>query len=242
MGDACCGKTIDVRALQARQKRVLKIVLGVNLATLGLMVAAAWWSQSSSLLSGGLDNLGDALTYILSLAVVGASIQAKARVSFVKGLLILLAALAVAAQIAWRLSHPAVPMFEGIGIAGMLNLGANLLCLRLLTPYRHGDLNMASAWGMLPKRRLGGFRGAVRRCWRLGVRERVAGSGDRRGAPAAFPAVSGSGFRDVLGGAPGIGHLSIRTNSSRARARCRKSDGHKGIFCPSHGSDRLIPT
>lgn len=146
MGDACCGKTIDVRALQARQKRVLKIVLGVNLATLGLMVAAAWWSQSSSLLSGGLDNLGDALTYILSLAVVGASIQAKARVSFVKGLLILLAALAVAAQIAWRLSHPAVPMFEGIGIAGMLNLGANLLCLRLLTPYRHGDLNMASAW------------------------------------------------------------------------------------------------
>lgn len=146
MGDACCGKTIDVQALQAKQRRVLKIVLGVNLSTFAMMVAVAWWSHSSSLLSGGLDNLGDALTYILSLAVVGASTHAKVRVSFFKGLLILLAAVAVAAQIAWRLTHPAVPLFEGIGVAGLLNLGANLLCLRLLTPYRHGDINMASAW------------------------------------------------------------------------------------------------
>jgi len=30
--------------------------------------------------------------------------------------------------------------------ASLLNLGANLWCLRLLTPFRSGDLNMASAW------------------------------------------------------------------------------------------------
>lgn len=146
MGDACCGRTIDVQALQAKQKRVLQIVLAINLATFVMMVAAAWWSHSSSLLSGGLDNLGDALTYILSLAVVGASARAKAQVSLFKGLLILCAALAVAGQLAWRLTHPTVPLFEGIGAAALLNLGANFLCLRLLTPYRHGDLNMASAW------------------------------------------------------------------------------------------------
>lgn len=28
----------------------------------------------------------------------------------------------------------------------MLNLVANIVCLRLLTPYRHGDVNLASAW------------------------------------------------------------------------------------------------
>ncbi len=27
-----------------------------------------------------------------------------------------------------------------------MNLGANLLCLRLLWPYRRGDINLASAW------------------------------------------------------------------------------------------------
>lgn len=148
MGDcgACCGTTIDVQVLQARQKRVLKVVLALNLVTFAMMVGAAWWSRSSSLLSGGLDNLGDALTYALSLAVVGASTAAKARVSLFKGALILLAALVVGAQIVWRLANPAVPLFEGIGVAALLNLGANLLCLRLLTPYRHGDVNLASAW------------------------------------------------------------------------------------------------
>ena len=63
-----------------------------------------------------------------------------------KAALILAAAIAVAMQIGWRLANPAVPLFEGMGIAALLNLGANFVCLRLLTPYRHGDVNMASAW------------------------------------------------------------------------------------------------
>nr|WP_295376637.1 cation transporter [Pseudoxanthomonas sp.] len=148
MSDSCCGcgKAIDVAALEARQRRVLSIVLAINAATFLLMVAAAWYSHSTSLLSGSLDNLGDAATYALSLMVVGASTRAKARVALFKGLLILAAAVAVAAQIGWRLAHPAVPVFETMGVIGLLNLGANLICLRLLTPYRSGDVNLASAW------------------------------------------------------------------------------------------------
>lgn len=147
MSDCCgCGKTLDVAAMQAQQRRVLKTVLFINLATFVMMVGAAWYSRSSSLLSGGLDNIGDALTYALSLAVVGASIRAKAQVSLLKGMLILAAAMAVAVQILWRLANPAVPIFEAMGMAGLVNLGANYFCLRLLTPYREGDVNLASAW------------------------------------------------------------------------------------------------
>jgi len=146
MTDSCCATTIDIAALQAQQRRVLMIVLAINLATFAMMLAAAIYSGSSSLLSGGLDNLGDALTYLLSLAVVGASGRAKARVALFKGTLILGAALAVAIQIGWRLLHPSVPIFEAIGIAALLNLVANAACLRLLLPYRKGDVNMASAW------------------------------------------------------------------------------------------------
>ena len=64
MTDRCCGcgKTIDVRALEARQRRALVAVLAINLLTFLLMVAGAWYSRSSSLLSGALDILGDALT------------------------------------------------------------------------------------------------------------------------------------------------------------------------------------
>ena len=146
MSESCCGKAIDVGALQARQRRVLSVVLVVNLLTFLMMVGAAWYSRSSSLLSGALDNLGDALTYALSLAVVGASLAAKARVALLKGVLILAAAVAVAVQIGWRLTHPAVPLFEAMGVAALLNLGANAYCLYLLSPFRHGDINLASAW------------------------------------------------------------------------------------------------
>lgn len=147
MGECCgCGKTLDVAAMQARHRRVLWIVLLINLATFLMMVSASWYSHSSSLLSGALDNLGDAATYLLSLLVVGAGVAAKARVVLFKGVLILAAAVAVAVQIGWRLAHPQVPLFESMGLAALLNLAANGFCLWLLTPYRNDDVNLASAW------------------------------------------------------------------------------------------------
>lgn len=135
-----------MKALQSRQRRVLAIVLGINAATFLMMVVAALLSGSSSLLSGALDNMGDAVTYALSFAVVGASIAAKARVALFKGFLILTAALAVAAQIVWRLFNLDAPIFELMGFAALINLAANSLCLALLTPHRHSDINMASVW------------------------------------------------------------------------------------------------
>jgi len=146
MSDNCCQGHIDVAALQWRQRRVLVIVLFINIATFLMMVIAAMISDSSSLLSGTLDNFGDALTYALSLMVVGASRAAKTRVALFKAFLIFCAAFAVAFQIGWRILHPETPIVEAMGIAALLNLGANLLCLWLLTPYRDFDVNMASVW------------------------------------------------------------------------------------------------
>ena len=144
--DSCCSNTIDIANLQGRQRRVLVWVLGINVAIFAVMVAGSVMSGSSALLSGTLDNLGDALTYALSMAVVGASVQAKARVAMVKGLLILGAALAVAAQIAWRLTELEAPVASTMSAAAAINLVGNLVCLKLLTPYRSGDVNMSSSW------------------------------------------------------------------------------------------------
>lgn len=146
MNDSCCQRQIDAGALEARQRRVLTSVLVINVVTFLMMVTAAVFSGSSSLLSGALDNLGDALTYALSLAVIGATSAAKARVALFKGFLIFGAAIAVALQISWRIFHVETPIVETMGIAALLNLGANLLCLRLLYPYRNSDVNMSSVW------------------------------------------------------------------------------------------------
>ena len=145
MSDSCCS-TVDVASLHGRQRRVLAWVFAINLATFAVMVAGSLLSGSSALLSGTLDNLGDALTYALSFAVVGASARAKARVALVKGLLILGAALAVAGQIAWRLTDLEAPVASTMSAAAALNLVANAVCLKLLTPYRDGDVNMSSSW------------------------------------------------------------------------------------------------
>jgi Co/Zn/Cd efflux system component len=146
MSDSCCQTTIDTGALQKRQRRVLTVVLVINAATFLMMVIAAMLSNSTSLLSGALDNFGDAVTYALSFAVVGAATAVKARVALFKGMMILGAAIAVALQITWRILNPETPVVETMGLAALLNLGANLVCLRLLTAYRDGDINMASAW------------------------------------------------------------------------------------------------
>ena len=144
--DSCCSGTVDIAGLQARQRRVLTWVFVINLATFAMMVTGSILSGSSALLSGTLDNLGDALTYALSMAVIGASTQAKARVAMIKGLLIFGAALAVAVQIAWRLTELDAPVASTMSIAAVLNLVANAVCLKLLTPYRDGDVNMSSSW------------------------------------------------------------------------------------------------
>lgn len=146
MGDCCSQSGFQVPAPATRQRRVLIAVLCINVMTFLMMVAGSMLSGSSSLLSGTLDNLGDALTYALSLAVIGAASATKARVAFFKGLLILSAALAVAIQIAWRISHLEAPVVTTMSIAAFLNLGANAICLLLLAPHRNDDVNMNSVW------------------------------------------------------------------------------------------------
>ena len=142
----CCGDGIDVANMAQAQRRVLTIVMVINLVTFVGMVIASWLSHSSALLSGTLDNLGDAVTYALSLAVVGASVQAKAKVALFKGLLISLAAAGVAVQIGWRLMNPEMPIVLTMGTAAVLNLVANSICLYLLSAHRKDDVNMSSVW------------------------------------------------------------------------------------------------
>jgi Co/Zn/Cd efflux system component len=111
-----------------------------------VMVAAAIYADSIALLSDSLDNLGDAITYGLSLAVVMLGVQAKAKVALFKGLLILLSAFVVMGQLVYKLINPTVPIFEFMGAFSLLGLMANGICLFLLWRHRADDINMSSVW------------------------------------------------------------------------------------------------
>lgn len=143
---SCCGNDCSLDRLQQRQRGTLRAVLGINAVMFLVIVAAALYGKSTALLADSLDNLGDALTYALSLYAVAQGAATKARVALFKGGLILLAALVVAGQIAWRLTVPGVPVFEVMGLFSLLGLAANGLCLFLLWRHRHEDVNMSSVW------------------------------------------------------------------------------------------------
>ncbi len=142
----CCDNHCNVEALQQRQRGTLRRVLWINAVMFVLIVIAALYAGSSALLADSLDNLGDALTYGLSLWAISRGATVKARVALFKGALIMLGATVVAGQILYRLQVPGVPLFEVMGLFSLLGLAANSLCLFLLWRHRHEDVNMSSVW------------------------------------------------------------------------------------------------
>lgn len=145
MGE-CCNNDCSLNPLHERQRRTLQIVLAINAIMFLVIVAAALVADSSALLSDSFDNLGDAITYALSLYAVSRGSAIKARVAMFKGALIFIGASIVAAQIVHKALVPSVPIFELMGGFSLLALLANSVCLALLWRHREEDVNMSSVW------------------------------------------------------------------------------------------------
>ncbi len=142
----CCDNDCAVEALRESQRGTLQAVLAINAVMFVVIVVAAQFAKSTALFADSLDNLGDALTYGLSLMVVSSGGTEKAKVALFKGVLILTAAIVVAMQIAHKLLFPEVPVFQLMGSFSLVALAANTLCLGLLWRHRNEDINMSSVW------------------------------------------------------------------------------------------------
>ena len=142
----CCNQDCSIDKLHERQRGTLQIVLRINAVMFIVIVFAAIVGKSTALMADSLDNLGDALTYALSLYAVTRGATVKAKVALFKGGLILIASIAVGAQIIYKLFVPSVPLFEVMGAFSLLSLAANSLCLFLLWRHRNEDVNMSSVW------------------------------------------------------------------------------------------------
>ena len=146
MADCCEDKACALDALRERQSATLKIVLVINAVMFVIELLAGMIAGSTALLSDSLDNLGDALTYGLSLYAVSRGLRSKAKAALFKGLLILTAGLFVLGQVAYRIAVPVIPVYETMGLVSLLALLANGTCLALLWKHREEDINMSSVW------------------------------------------------------------------------------------------------
>lgn len=145
---ACCNceSTGEALARSAAQRRILWIVLAINVVIFLGEFGAGFWADSTALQGDSLDSLGDALVYGLSLVVIGRSLRARAGAALVKGGIQLAFAAAVLVEVVHKLIVGAAPLPAVMAIAAGVALMANATCLLLLTRFRSDDVNMRSVW------------------------------------------------------------------------------------------------
>lgn len=93
IGSCCSGGVPVFDGMDRRYKRVLWTVIAVNGAMFLTEMAAGELAGSQALKADALDFLGDTITYGLSLAVIGATLQTRAKAALLKGVSLSLMAL-----------------------------------------------------------------------------------------------------------------------------------------------------
>ena len=142
----CCGHEARFDGVSADYKRRLWIVIALNAAMFVVEMAAGQLARSQALQADALDFLGDALTYGISLAVIGASLRVRSNAALLKAVSLLVMGLWVFGSTLWRVFYVAVPEAQIMGVVGVMALAANLASVALLVRYKDGDANVRSVW------------------------------------------------------------------------------------------------
>lgn len=142
----CCGHEARFDGLSSAYKRRLWMVIAINAAMFAVEMIAGQTAQSQALKADALDFLGDALTYGLSLAVIGATLRVRATAALLKGLSLMAMGLWVLGSTVYRLFYLGVPEAGIMGAIGVLALAANVASVLLLMGYKDGDANVRSVW------------------------------------------------------------------------------------------------
>ncbi|MCP4318273.1 MAG: cation transporter [Hyphomicrobiales bacterium] len=144
---ACCGHSNNAfDGMSADYKRRLWLVIGLNAAMFAVEITAGQLAGSKALQADALDFFGDAMTYGISLAVIGSSVAVRTTAAVAKGISLMLMGLWVFGSTAWHMFFIGIPQAEVMGIVGALALATNVASVLLLVRYKDGDANVRSVW------------------------------------------------------------------------------------------------
>nr|WP_319385394.1 cation diffusion facilitator family transporter [uncultured Roseibium sp.] len=144
---ACCAKTqAPFDGMSKDYRRRLWLVIGLNAGMFVVEMAAGQAAGSKALQADALDFFGDAVTYGISLAVIGASLRTRALAALGKGVSLLLMGLWVAGSTLHQVFVLGVPEAAVMGSVGLLALAVNLASVLVLVRYKDGDANVRSVW------------------------------------------------------------------------------------------------
>ncbi|ASP35575.1 MULTISPECIES: cation transporter [Stappiaceae] len=144
---ACCGQSNSAfDGMSQDYRRRLWLVIALNAGMFVVEMAAGQAAGSKALQADALDFFGDAVTYGISLAVIGASLKTRALAALAKGTSLLLMGIWVAGSTLYQVFVLGVPQAAVMGSVGFLALAVNLASVMLLVRYKDGDANVRSVW------------------------------------------------------------------------------------------------
>ena len=130
---------------ERRQRRTLLLVLVLNAALFVGLGVAGWLADSSALLANAVDNASDSAVYLISFLAVGRSGLWKVRAARISGILLLIFAAGVIADVVRRWLTGAEPLGPAMMLMALVAAAVNLWCLLLLKRVRTNDVNMQAA-------------------------------------------------------------------------------------------------
>ncbi|WP_181893308.1 cation transporter [Falsiruegeria mediterranea] len=142
----CCNHDTKFDGLSSDYKRRLWLVIAINAIMFAVEMGAGHMARSQALQADALDFLGDALTYGISLAVIGASVRVRTNAALFKAVSLLIMGFWVMGSTLYRVFYVGVPEAQIMGVIGFMALVANLTSVALLVRYKDGDANVRSVW------------------------------------------------------------------------------------------------
>lgn len=127
-------------------RRVLWIVIFINLAMFIVEMATGALTGSKALQADALDFAGDAATYAISLWVIGKPLLWRSRAATFKGVSLLLMGVFVVISTVAAFGKAEPPLAGWMAGVALMALLANVVSAILLMKFREGDANVRSVW------------------------------------------------------------------------------------------------
>ncbi|MGF7213517.1 Co/Zn/Cd efflux system component [Skermanella aerolata] len=136
----------DLSHITPGYKRVLWIVVLLNVGYGLIEMVGGFISGSQALKADALDFLGDGLITFLGLLAIGWTLTWRARSALIQGIFLGLLGLGVLITTGYRVLVLNQPEAELMGLFGAIALMVNIAAAAVLIPHRTGDANVRAVW------------------------------------------------------------------------------------------------
>ncbi len=139
-----CDCNIEIKNKQ--QGRLLIALLAINAMMFVIEITLGIISESTALIADSLDMLADATVYAIGLYAVGKPMLAKIKAAHISGVFQIILGGLVLADVIRRFvigSEPESLLMITVGIAALC---ANVVCLKLISKHRQGEVHMRASW------------------------------------------------------------------------------------------------